>query len=680
MEVIIAENAGFCQGVKKALEKTLNELEKDVEVVTYGPLVHNRQVVDFLENKGVKAIEDISEINPGSKLIIRSHGVGPDVFKNAENKGLKVVDSTCPFVKKVQRRANELLNQGYRLFIVGDLYHPEVRAINEWAYNTGVIISHKEMAKWVKVSNKSAVVSQTTFRKSNFYEIIEILKGKNPDLMIHETICDATSVRQNKTMDLALNVDIMIVIGGYNSSNTQKLKELSQKVGVKTYHIESAFDLNYEWIKNCNKIGVTAGASTPEWIIKEVVEKMNEFQKEEYKDRPENNGFEKEQVVKGDVVKIYDTKAFVDIGHKTEAILPHSEVYTKPGESLGDVLEEGQEIEAKVLRVETSEEEENTIVISKKLAEKDKIWEWLQDVYENGDIIEAGVVEEVKGGLIVYLEGIKGFIPASLVERFFVPDLSQYIGSNLRLKVIELDRSRNKVLLSQKDVLEEEYEQKKQEVLENVEIGSVIEGEVKRVTDFGAFIDIGGIDGLCHISEVSFDRVEHPSDVLQVGDKASVKVLNVDVDTGKVALSIKRALPDPWESVSEKFSKGDIVEGKVTRTVNFGAFVELIPGVEGLVHISQLADYHVEKTEDVVEEGDNVKAKILDINSESKRISLSIKEASENKEKVKEKKSQEKKVKIDDEVSDSDEDDGNVKLGEVFGNVLKEFKESDDIK
>ncbi|UMZ73892.1 bifunctional 4-hydroxy-3-methylbut-2-enyl diphosphate reductase/30S ribosomal protein S1 [Natranaerofaba carboxydovora] len=677
MEVIIAEKAGFCQGVKSALDKTYNQVENDNTVFTYGPLVHNKQVVDDLKSKGVKTIEEIDDLEPGSSLVIRSHGVGPEVFREAKEKNIEIIDATCPFVKKVQKKANELYNKGYQVFIIGDPNHPEVSAIHKWTYKKGIIINHKEIAKWIKVRNKSAIVCQTTFRKFDFNQIVSALKDKNPAIQVNETICDATSVRQESARILAREVDIMIVIGGYNSSNTRKLKELSLKEGVQTYHIEKANDINPKWFINSNKIGLTAGASTPDWIIKEVIDKMSEYQNEQAKDKLENNSFEKDQLVDGEIVKILDTKAFVDIGHKKEAILPHSEVYTKPDESLNDIFNEGEKIEAKILKIETSrdegEEEEETVIISKKLVEKEKVWEWLEKIYENGEIIESEVVEEVKGGLIVYLNGLRGFIPASLVERFYVPDLSQYVGKTLRLKVIELDRSRNKVLLSHKDVLDEEYEQKKREVLDKIEEDSIIEGEVKRVTDFGAFIDVGGIDGLCHISEISFDRVEHPTDVLQVGDKVKVKVLNVDKEKEKIALSLKKAMPDPWEKVSEEFNPGDIVEGKVTRTVDFGAFIEVMSGVEGLCHISQLAHEHVAKTEDVVKEGDKIKVKILDINLEQKRVSLSLKEV--NPLEKNEPKEQKNNKADEDKI---EEDDGSVKLGEVFGNVLKEFKEDDD--
>ncbi|ACB85212.1 bifunctional 4-hydroxy-3-methylbut-2-enyl diphosphate reductase/30S ribosomal protein S1 [Natranaerobius thermophilus] len=699
MEILVAKGAGFCSGVNRALDKTIQAVQtdtsRDIQVFTLGPIVHNKEVIQNLTEKGIGIIENLTQLQSkkclseetNNYVVIRSHGVGPETFKMLNNlSNTDVIDATCPFVRKVQQKASKLYQDGYQIFIVGDPNHPEVKGIKEWTDNNAIVIEKPEQVNDIEISNKTAVVAQTTLREEKFNEIVEKILDRNPNTIVHNTICDATQKRQTATKELAGQVDVMIVVGGYNSSNTKKLKELAVKEGVPTYHIETAKELKTDWFLGCKKIGVTAGASTPDWTIKEVVGKMREF--EEQNENLNTNSDEstqesqdelmkatedsadkldRGQVVKGKVVKVTEDEAMIDVGYKFEGSVPVNEMPIKEGESLEDLLSEGDEIDVKVVKVD---DEEGQLILSKKWADKDKQWEQLEQLMENDEEIKAQVTEEVKGGLVVDLGQLQGFIPASHVDIHYVPDLSKYVGEELRLKPIELDRSRNKIVLSQKNILEQEQEEKKNKTMETITEGDIVDGTVKRLTDFGAFIDIGGIDGLCHISQISHSRIDHPESELETGENVKVKVLSLDPENERISLSIKEAQPDPFETFMKQYKSGDIVQGKVVRTVNFGAFIEITPGVEGLCHISQLSDDHVAKTQDVVNEGDQVTVKILSIDDQQKKVSLSIKEAQGKSKKEQE---QEEFAKY----QDSQEEEEGVKLGDMFGDVLEEIKEDD---
>ncbi|BAB05355.1 30S ribosomal protein S1 [Halalkalibacterium halodurans] len=373
----------------------------------------------------------------------------------------------------------------------------------------------------------------------------------------------------------------------------------------------------------------------------------------------EMKSFSVGDVVSGKVTKVEDKQAFVDVGFKVDGIIPISELSSLHVEKVSDVLSEGDELELKVLKVEDDE-----LILSKRAVQAEKAWETLQAALDSGEVIEAEVADVVKGGLVVDL-GVRGFIPASLVERHYVEDFSDYKGRTLRLKVVELDKEANKLILSQRAVLDEEVEAKKKEVLASLQPGDVVEGTVQRLTDFGAFVDVGGVDGLVHISQLAHHRVETPAEVVKEGDAVKVKVLSVDPDSERVSLSIKETLPGPWEQVEGTIQPGDVIEGTVKRLVSFGAFVEVAPGVEGLVHISQIANRHIGTPGEVLSEGERVQAKVLDVNISEKRISLSIREllddAGSNQ--------------SDREVYEStNEESSGFSLGDMIGDELKKYK------
>lgn len=361
-------------------------------------------------------------------------------------------------------------------------------------------------------------------------------------------------------------------------------------------------------------------------------------------------------IVKGRVSKVDDRQALVDVGYKFDGVIPISELSSLHVDKVSDVLSEGDEVEVKVLRVN---DEEDKLILSKRAADAERAWKELQEKYEAGETIEAKVAEVVKGGLVVDV-GVRGFIPASHVERHFVEDFSEYVGRILPLKVLEINPEQNKLILSHKLVLEEEHARKKEETLNNLQVGEVVEGTVQRLTDFGAFVDIGGVDGLVHVSELAWHRVEHPSDVLSEGDQVKVKVLKVDRENERISLSIKETQPGPWDQVADHIHPGDIVTGTVKRLVSFGAFVEVYPGVEGLVHISQISRRHIATPSEVLEEGQEVKVKVLDIRPEQKRVSLSIKEADQEE--------------VRSEQLERANTGMNLTLGDVIGDQLRRLK------
>ncbi len=732
MEIITAKNSGFCKGVRRAVNKALKALEQeDKGLYSLGPLVHNPQVVEWLAGKGLNKIKSLEGINKGI-IIIRSHGEGLETFRKIEEKGLDFIDATCQRVKRLQELARGYYQNGYRVVIVGDRDHPEIKGVVSWTEGSALVIGGASEAERLAVHEESMVLlSQTTLPEEKLRSVEEVLKTKTNKLVTHNTICPATRLRQQAAVALAKKVDVMIVIGGYNSSNTQKLAQLCRQTGTLTYHIEQADELCLRWFDNINRVGVTAGASTPDWIIEEVVRTMEEWndkkipdsdseeekplqedssplkepegtaqeqdaqltgvsdketctEPKELNQESEDENIEQErenvevqltenivnlrkgEIIKGKVVEIRQDEVLVDVGGKSEGIIPLPELSRRRVENPREVVEIGDEIEVFVIRPEN---EDGNPILSKRRAERKQAWERLENAFEKQEEISAEVVEVVKGGLLVDV-GVNGFVPASLVERGYVEDLEAYVGKNLRLKVIELDRNKNKVVLSRKAILDEEYENKKRETWDNLEEGQVVNGVVRRITDFGAFVDIGGVDGLLHVSEISWGRVDHPRSVLKVGQGIDVKVLGVNKEEGKVSLGLKQLQPNPWETASEKYKVGEIVEGKVLRIAPFGAFVEVEPGIEGLVHISQLADYHVAKPEDVVSVGEVIPVKILSVDDKAQRMSLSLREArgkntGEQDEKDKEKETQ---------PEDNKAAETGVKLGDLFSELFEENK------
>lgn len=697
MEIIIANFAGFCWGVRRAMERADETAQSRSRVYSLGPLIHNPQQVEKLREKGVEVIQDPEDVDSGA-VLIRTHGVGPQLVQRARDRGLEVVDGTCPFVRVVQEKAQRLQEEGYQVIMIGDPTHPEVRGVVGWTDDRALVVRDEKDVANLPSFDRIGVVAQTTLRREKMEALLPLLRQKASVLRVEDTICGATRDRQEAARRLARTVDVMVVVGGRTSSNTSKLAALCRDEGVPTFHIEEAGELVPDWFKTARRVGLTAGASTPDWIIEEVVDRMEEFKDADQiqgehdeemtgaegaaagnagiapevvegeaalpeaaagdggAKEPEFRNLEQGDIVQGTVVQVNPDNVLVDVGYKSEGMIPLSELSLGEGQSPADLLAVGQIIDVYVLSVDGRE---RGVLLSERRATREKVWSNLQQSHDSGEPVTGTVAEEVKGGLIVDV-GLRGFMPASHVERGYVSDLSAYVGREVRARVVELDRAKNRVILSQKAVLEKEHQRLRQETLAGLKEGQIREGVVKGITDFGAFVDLGGVDGLLHVSEMSWGRVEHPSDVVSMGQEIKVKVLSVNRSEEKISLGLKQILPDPWQDVAEKYPEGSVVTGKVMRLVPFGAFVQLEPGVEGLVHISQLAEHHVEHPGEVATEGETIKVKILRVQPHERRISLSLKEAVRDGEKNR--------------YAPPENREG-VTIGDVFGDLLEETRD-----
>lgn len=692
MEVYLANNSGFCFGVKRAVDLAENAASaRDGPASTLGPLIHNPQVVDYLSRQGLRVIEDLESTVAGEKIIIRSHGVGPDIYVKAGEKGLIVIDATCPFVKRAQEIALSVVQRGCQLVIVGDKNHPEVMGILKWSREEGRVVEGPAGAASLPFASSRAVLAQTTQTLDNFNAVAEVLSKNSGHLDIYNTICSATGERQKAAVDLAKKVQLMVVVGGRKSANTSKLAKLCRGAGAVTYLVENAGELQGHWFKGVNKAGITAGASTPMWVIKEVETWMKELcvmtepqEGIKVEGMPEENSAEANgevmsegmseamdvktvrpgEIVKGIVVQVSQDEVLVDVGAKSEGVIPMRELSCCEVTSPQDLVKVGDEIEVYIIKAEDSD---GRLILSKEKADAEKMWDKLQDILDSGEALNGTVREVVKGGLLVDI-GVRAFLPASLVDRGYVEDLNKYLGEQIQAKVIEINKTRKKVILSRKAVLEEEFALKRDEIMGNLQENSVVRGTVRRLTNFGAFVDIGGLDGLLHISEMAWHRINHPSEVVKVGDELDVKILKIDRENEKISLGLKQVLANPWDDIEDKYHVGSIVEAKVVRLAPFGAFVALEPGVEGLVHISHLSERHVAKPDEVVQEGETVNVKVLSVDPAEKRIRLSIREAVEKVYQPRPAREQAPKVQ-------ESGDGGNVTIGDLFGDLGSLFEE-----
>ncbi len=631
MEIIVAASAGFCFGVNKAINQIYSLLDNgDEKIYTIGPIIHNSQVVEYLSSKGILVVEDINEITEKGNVVIRTHGVIPEVYMELDEKGLSYTDATCPYVKKIHKLVNEKSNEGYQVIIVGDKDHPEVIGINGWCNKKAIIVNNEEDVNSIKFGNKKVcVVAQTTLTKEKWENVIKLLNKKFENIIKFDTICSATSDRQTEAAKVAKIVDMMLVVGGTSSSNTQKLYEICKKHCKETYKIETSGDIPPVDIKKIEKIGITAGASTPEWVIKEVICKMEELNKQgselSFKEAFESSlvTLNTGDIVKGKIIGFNNSEVFVDLGFKSDGIIAMEEFTDDVDFNPAESIKVGEEIEVFVVRVNDGE---GNVQLSKKKIDSIKGWDKLVQAYQNKTPVKVKITEIVKGGAISVTSGIKIFIPASQISNRFVKDLNEFSKQVMDIRIIEYNEQKKKFVGSARVLLEEERASKENEIWGNIEIGKKYTGTVKNLMDFGAFVDIGGVDGLIHLSELSWTKVKHPSQVLKLGDKVEVTVLEFDRDKKKISLGYKKAEDNPWNKAAGTLNVGDIVKGKVVRLVPFGAFVELESTVDGLVHISQISNDRIGKPSDVLTIGQEVEAKIMELNLETKKISLSIKE------------------------------------------------------
>lgn len=631
----IADSAGFCFGVSRALEMTEKGIASGRSIVTLGPIIHNGQVVKSLEERGVRIINEADEANNNDTVVIRSHGVPKATEDKLRARSIDFIDATCPFVKKIHRIVSENHENGKVIVIVGDAHHPEVMGINGWCEDEAIIVSSEEDArKCETLAEKDVcIVSQTTFERNLWEKIVKIIKNTCKRAVFFDTICNATNERQRSTELLASESDLFIVIGGKNSSNTKKLYQIASAICKRTLLIEGVWELPEGVYRPGERVGITAGASTPDWIIKEVLktmvnaENLNSGNGEPtFEEAVEeslvtlNTG----QVVTGTVMKITPTEVYVNLGFKADGIIPADELSDDPDVNPEDVVKVGDEVEVFVVRVNDAE---GYVKLSKKKIDAVKGWAAIESAAETQEILTGKVIETVNRGIIVSVNGSRVFVPASLANERFVADLSNMVGKTVSLRIINIKEERRgkRAVGSIKSVLLEEKAKKAAAFWESVEKGKHYQGVVKTLTSFGAFVDIGGVDGLVHISELSWFRIKDPSEVVKVGDVIDVYIIDANHETGKISLGYKKAEDNPWTIAQNTMAVGDVKSVKVVRLLPFGAFVEIIPGVEGLIHVSQIADRRIGKPSDVLEVGQVVEAKIVEADWEAKKIGLSIK-------------------------------------------------------
>ncbi len=643
--ITIDKFAGFCFGVKNACDTAFKRAVEESEneeksLFSLGPLIHNEEVTKKLSDLGVIEVNSLEEVNNKSEsknkkehiVILRSHGVGEGIYKELSEKNVEIIDCTCPFVKKIHNIVKEYYNDGYHIIIVGDPEHPEVIGILGWCGDNGYAIKNQKDVDFIPVYDKICLVAQTTITKKLWDEVRNAVEERFPGAVIKNTICSATSDRQNSAMTLSKKSDLMVIIGSKKSSNTNKLLQVCQEYCENTLLISGKGELNPEALKDKYSIGVTAGASTPDWIIKEVVLEMEEniveiVEEEIVEDQASMmeaymRTLHTGEIVTGSVLSVQEDMVMVNIGYKHDGLIKKEEFTWDSTIDLRTLINVGDDIEVSVLSINDGD---GNVLLSKKAVDAEKNWHKIEFAFDNKIPVDGTVRQIVKGGVIADVYGIKAFVPASQLDLRFSDDLSKFMNLEFKGYIVEFIKEKRKVVVSRKEFLKEEREVIETKIWSNILEGQKISGEVKRLADFGAFVDIGGIDGLVHISELSWSRVKHPSEILKVGEKIDVIVLSLDRDKKKVSLGYKSLTPAPWTKVSTEFAVDDIIDVKVLRMTDFGAFVEIIPGVDGLIHVSQIANKRIGKPSEILKVGEIVKAKIIDIKPEDRKISLSIK-------------------------------------------------------
>jgi ribosomal protein S1/(E)-4-hydroxy-3-methyl-but-2-enyl pyrophosphate reductase len=628
MEIKRAKYSGFCFGVDKAV-KTAFELDYDGKVYTWGELIHNQKVIDELGKKGIKAIDDIGILKEGDCVIIRAHGIGKKIYEDLNSLNVTILDATCPYVKRIHEIVKKEHEDGNQIIIAGNPEHPEVIGINGWCEGKALIVADEKDAEALPASDKKAVVvAQTTFKRAKYEDICEVLKKKFAFVIKFDTICNATVQRQSEAESLSREVDLMIVIGGKNSSNTQKLYEICKENCSQTYLIENADELP-PFDKNVRRVGITAGASTPEMVIKEVIFHMEDMMNGHEGEMDFSKALEMtftelrtNEIIKGKIIGYNNNDVFVDIGYKADGLIPMEEFLDDPDFDPERDLKDGKEIEALVVKINDGE---GNVVLSKKKVDSIRGFEMVKEAFKNNTPIEVVIKEIVKGGAVADFKGVRIFIPASQISDRYVKDLEPYKDKKVKLLITEMANKR-RIVGSCRAIIEKEKAQKAEEFWNGVEDGKEYTGTVKSLTKFGAFVDLGGVDGLVHVSELSWKKVDDPSSILSVGDVVTVRVTSFDKEKKKISLSYRKMEDNPWYNIENRYTVGDVVTGTVLRMVPFGVFVELEEGVEGLVHISQISNVRIGRPEEVLTVGQKIEMKIMDINVDLKKISLSIKE------------------------------------------------------
>lgn len=634
--ITLAETAGFCFGVKRAIDMA----KEAAPAVSLGPLIHNETAVARLAEEGVRVIETLEEAGQ-EPVIIRSHGEGKATYDAAKAGGIRLIDATCPFVEKIHRIVSETDRQ---VVIAGDPDHAEVKGIAGWCpqERPTIVCRSEEEADRAAVllhekASKVLLVAQTTIKEETFEKIGRALEEAGLDVERRNTICSATSKRQEECAALAARSDLMIVIGGRGSSNTRKLFEIASSYCENTFFVEKLEDLPLREVRKCTKIGTVAGASTPDYTIKEVIANMSDVALENKEmtmdDVLQSEEFNKSlklprngEIVDGKVHQVNEDEVIVNLGVKKDGILQKSDASLEEGQTLADAYKVGDEIKAKVIKTDDGD---GGILLSTKKLEYIANWEEVVKAYEDKSVIEVKVTRAVRGGVIAEYKEFSGFIPLSQLSDHFVVDAEEFVGQTMNVRVFRIDPAKTKAVFSHKEYLKDERKKLIKEIWEKLNVGDIVEGTVMRFTNYGAFVDIGGIDGLLHISEISWGKLKHPEEALSIGEKISVKILSMNEEKEKISLGLKQNTPEPWSVIDEKYEVGQVIEGKVVQIKEYGAFVELEPGLDGLVHISEVAHKRVENINNELQVGQVVNVKILEIDKDRKRISLSIRETIE---------------------------------------------------
>lgn len=639
MKIRVANSAGFCFGVDRAVQMVFHLLDEGKQVYTLGPIIHNPQIVQELEERGVRIVDTPAQVPPGGTLVIRSHGVARAVQEEIFSRGLACADATCPFVRKIHKIVSRACEAGQPVLIAGDASHPEIEGVIGYctppphvfqnaAELQDLLEKHPEFS-----SRKVCVIAQTTFSLEEWGNCLQILKKVCTNADVFATICNATVLRQSEASDLAQNSDLMLVIGGRHSSNTAKLRDVCAQ-NCTTYLIEKAEEIPSQAVKKAVSIGITAGASTPASIIKEVLDTMTEIIEGAGLTEQESaeSNFEEmleeslkslntDEKVRGVVVGIAPNEIYVDVGRKQAGFVPLSELSADPNAKTEDLVKIGDELDLLIMR---TNDQEGTIMLSKKRLDAVKGWETISEAEENETVLAGVVTEVIKGGVIAVTNGVRVFIPASQATASRNDPLDALLKKEVKFRIIEVNRQRRRAVGSIRSVLKDERKELADKFWETAEEGKEFTGVVKSLTAYGAFVDLGGIDGMVHISELSWNRIKHPSEVVNVGDTIEVYIKGLDREKGKISLGYKKDEDNPWEILKKDYPVGTTVEVQVVGLTTFGAFARIIPGIDGLIHISQIADHRIEKPQDALKNGDKVKAKITDIDFDKHRVSLSI--------------------------------------------------------
>ncbi len=656
MKITLAKTAGFCFGVNRAVNTVYELLDENKKVCTLGPIIHNPQLVEELSNRGVRIVEKPDDVKSDEILVIRSHGVAKSVLDCAKEKNKSVVDATCPFVSKIHNIVFEQSMNDDIILIAGDINHSEVIGIMGHSVIPPFVFSSAEefeelLKNHPEITKKSAsMVAQTTFNAKKWDNIQEISKKLCTNVKIFDTICNATSARQDEARELSRNNDVMIVIGGKQSSNTTKLFEVCKSSCERTYHIQTAKELKPEWFESCGSVGVVAGASTPAGIIKEVIITMSEnlqpvdeqmegieTVQKSFEEMTDEEAFEAslsnltgDQKVLGTVLAVNPTEVQVDFGRGITGYITASEFSLDPNVNLKEEVKVGDTFNLIIMKIN---DQEGTAMLSKRRYDAIAGWDNIYQAKESGEILNGVVRDVIKGGVVVYTNNVRVFIPASQATLSRNDSLDDLKGKEVQFRIIEIGRGR-KAVGSIKSVLREERKEAEEKIWNSIAVGDRFKGEVRSLTTYGAFVDLGGVDGMVHISELSWQRIKNPSEVVSVGDVIEVYVKAIDPEKKKISLGYKNPDDNPWTKFMNGYNVDDVVKVKVVSLTTYGAFARIIPGVDGLIHISQIADKHINKPQDELTVGQEVEAKIIAVETEKKRVSLSIRALIEKEEEI----------------------------------------------